>query len=329
MKIYKYYIKPNNDIKKYLSNENICFLDIETTGLSRKHSCIYLIGFVYFSTENNSWCLEQGFINNTKDENQLLDYINKFISNFDLLITYNGDSFDLPFIKKRSSINNINSKILDMQSFDIYREIRKNKSYLNFKNMKLKTIEENLGIYREDEHSGKDCIDFYYDYMDTKDQILKEKILKHNYDDLYYLLDVMKIFDLIKDKKSTIVSTNKENVKVEIQDITIDKDIFKIFSTTSSMKDEINFVYHEEGFSIIWQSENSLIIDLEVQEGFITPTKKCIFINKNNLPSKMNLKDFTQYIVPDSIILLKVEDKYQMKNIKAIINDLISYVLSK
>lgn len=329
MDIYKYYIETNNDIKKYISNNNICFLDIETTGLSREYSYVYLIGFVYFSIEDNSWCLEQAFINHIEDEYQLLDYINKFISNFDLLITYNGDSFDLPFIKKRSSINNINSKILDMQSFDIYREIRKNRSYLDFKNMRLKTIEENLGIYREDEYSGKDCIDFYYEYMNTRDLILKEKILKHNYDDLYYLLDVMKIFDLIKDKKSTIVSTDKENVKVEIQDITVDKDIFKIFSITSSMKDEINFVYHEESFSIIWQSENNLIINLEVQEGFITPTKKCIFINKNNLPSIISLKDLTQYMVPDSIILLKVEDKYQMKNIKAIINNLISYVLSK
>ena len=41
-------------------------------------------------------CLSQFFANNIGEESILLEEVNKFISSFDLLITYNGESFDIP-----------------------------------------------------------------------------------------------------------------------------------------------------------------------------------------------------------------------------------------
>ena len=327
MNIYTHLIKPEKDILKYFHGDNICFLDIETTGLSRKHGHVYLIGLVYFNKKDSSWCLTQLFANHVEKEKDLLEKFNDFIYKFDLIVTYNGDSFDLPFIKYRSKSHNINSKVLSMNSFDIYREIRKNSSYLHLKNLKLKTVEESLGIYREDEYSGKDCISFYYEYMNTKETSLKQNILKHNYDDLYYLLDVVKIFDLIKDIKSTVVNFNGEKVDIEVKDIIINGDVLRILCNAYVTNNQMNIVYYEEGFNINWQDDNFLTIDLEIKEGFITPTKKCLFINKINLPSNISLRDLSHYVVPDNIILLKVEDKYEMENIKSIIEHLAQYVL--
>jgi uncharacterized protein YprB with RNaseH-like and TPR domain len=328
MEIYSQLINSKKNLNKYFPEDNICFLDIETTGLSRKYNQIYLIGMVYFDIENNSWRLTQIFIDHINEEKQLLENFNELIGNFNLCITYNGDSFDLPFIKYRAKNYGIRSKILDINSFDIYRKIRNNNSYLHLKNLKLKTIEESLGIYRKDEYSGKDCINFYYEYMKTKDPILKQRIIKHNYDDLYYLLDIVKIFDHIKDIKNISIDFNDNKINIYIKDIIVDKDVLKLSCHASTIHEETNIIYYENNFNISWKNKNNLTIDLEIMEGFITPTKKCLFINKNHYPLNPNMVDLSQFMVPNNIILLKVENKYEMENIKNIIKELILYILN-
>ncbi|HSH36204.1 ribonuclease H-like domain-containing protein [Schnuerera sp.] len=325
MEIYEDSLVNKNFIFDYFDKNRACFLDIETTGLSRKYNHIYLIGLVYFNIQQNKWYLKQFFANNIKEEKDLLKEFNSFIKNFNLIITYNGDSFDLPFIKYRLEKFNINNNMINVESFDIYRKIRANSAFLNFKNLRLKTIEENLGIYREDEYSGKDCINFYHQYMNREDNILKEKILKHNYDDLYYLVDILKIFDVIKNIKTIFINYNGKNLNVCIEDIIIVGDVFKIICNTSSIDEEINIIYYQDTYNINWQSE-SIIIDLEIKEGFITPTKKALFLDKANLPSNIQLTDLSQYMVPDDIILLKVENKYIVENIKNIIQKLLNKV---
>ncbi len=327
MERYDYLLDSDFNISKYFYNKKICFLDIETTGFSRNFNQIYLIGVVYFNYEQESWCLSQFFANNIGEESILLEEVNKFISSFDLLITYNGESFDIPFIKHRSRIYNIDETISNIDSFDVYRNIKKDSPYLPFQDLKLKTIEESLNIFRDDKYTGKDCINFYYKYINTKDNTLKKNILKHNFDDLYYLLDVMEIFNVIKDIKSLNIEYEDIIIPMKIDKITISGDIFRIYCNTNLEKIDINLVYFSNGFNIICEDKTHMMLELEVNEGFITPTRKCLFINKSKLPSRVNLKDTTDYIVPEDIIVLKIEDKYQMDNIKNIIKQLITHVL--
>ncbi|MCF6465700.1 ribonuclease H-like domain-containing protein [Clostridium sp. Cult2] len=301
MEIYKHLLKSKKVVDNYFREKKLCFLDIETTGLSRKYNHIYLIGLIYFDERKDNWYLTQFFANHTDEEEDLLNKFNSFIEKFNLIITYNGDSFD------------------------IYRKVRVESPYIDIKNLKLKTIEESLGIFREDEYSGKDCINFYYQYMSRGDFLLKEKILKHNYDDLYYLVDILDFFKLIDDMKTVSVNFNNHKMVIKIKNIIISGDVFNISCNTSFIDENINIAYYQEGFNIIWQS-TSMTIDLEVQEGLVTPTKKAIFLNKKIFPYKFQLKDLSQYMVPDNIILLKVEDKYVMDNIKNIIKKLVYYV---
>lgn len=316
------------DISTYFPNRKICFLDIETTGLSRKFNQIYLIGLVYLNDKDGGWYLSQFFANNIDEEGQLLEQLNKVILNFDLLITYNGDSFDIPFIKYRSNFHNVVDRISNIDSFDIYRNIRSHSSYLPFKDFKLKTIEESLNIYREDKHTGKDCINLYYKYLDSGDTILKKKILKHNFDDLYYLVDVIQIFDVIQDIKSVSIDLCNEIIPIQINNITTSGDIMQIISNTLVTKSEMNLVYFADSFNIIWQKNTQITLELDVKEGYITPTRKCLFVNKSKLPQSIDIKDMTDYMVPEDIIILKIDDKYQMDNLKNIIEQLILYVLN-
>ena len=56
--------------------ENICFFDIETTGLSAAVSSLYLIGTITF--ENNEWVLNQWFADDYVSEVRLLQAFSEF-----------------------------------------------------------------------------------------------------------------------------------------------------------------------------------------------------------------------------------------------------------
>lgn len=323
MKIYNYILKPL-DLKyniKELNIEDICFLDIETTGLSREHNIIYLIGLVYYDKENKGWNLVQYFADKKDEEKNILQEFSNFINNFKIVITFNGQSFDIPFIEYRLNKYRFKNNLKNLKSMDIYRRIKKENPYLQLENLKLKTIEKSLGIFRNDRYTGKDCIKFYYQYLNTKDESLLERILKHNYDDLYYLVPIMKIFDIIEDAKSIYLKIENKDVKIKIQDMGLQGDMFEI-SCESSIREK-NIIYYTDGYNFQW-IDNKLKIKFESKKGKITPTKQCVFIDSPKCFFENNLKDLSSYVVPENIILLQVENKFIMDNIKPIISEIIS-----
>ncbi len=325
MEIYNHIIEPKLDVYKYFPGNNPCFLDIETTGLSRKYNQIYLIGLVYYNKEKSNWNLVQLFANSLDKEKEILESLNDILLNFDFIISYNGDSFDIPFIKYRMKYYKIENKIEKINSFDIYRKIKNNDSYLGFENLKLKTVEKNLGIYRNDKYSGKDCINFYFEYINTQDINLKKNILKHNYDDLYYLLEIIKIFDILKDIKTLNIILKGNKTSIQILDMIVNGDVLNINCKTTPIN--TNIIHYGKNFNLKVQNKDSLIIDLNIGKGLITPTKKALYIQKSKLPIDSNIKDLSQYMVPNDLILLKVEKKWIMENIKNIINQLVLNVI--
>ena len=315
----RFYHKLNID--DYFKDMDCCFLDIETTGLSRKNNIIYLVGVLYFDKNYNLWTLTQLFANNQKEEKQLLEQLISMLSTFNNIITYNGDSFDIPFINYRLKYNSINHTISKSSSIDLYSIVKANKQILNFDNLKLKTIEENLGIFREDIYNGKDCIDFYYKYISSKDEILKDKILKHNYDDLYYMLDIIEILDLIKDKKSVNLVLNKKTIMLTIDEIFLYGDMFNIngFFNTNLEKE---IIFFSQYFNIVTEEFNKFKASIEFKKAYITPTEKCIYIDKNDFEIPMYVKDLSGYKIPQNILILMIERKYCMDNIRSLLKQL-------
>ena len=83
------------------------FFDIETTGLSARNSMIYLLGYIKFNGKN--WELNQLFCEKAEDEIALILTFNKVLSGVNVLnlVHYNGDSFDIPFLKKRAKFHEL------------------------------------------------------------------------------------------------------------------------------------------------------------------------------------------------------------------------------
>ena len=75
--------------------KDLVFLDIETTGLTPATSSIYLIGAVYH--QQMEWHIRQWFSDSLNSEQEILEDFFSFIKNYQVVVSFNGETFDLPF----------------------------------------------------------------------------------------------------------------------------------------------------------------------------------------------------------------------------------------
>lgn len=168
--------------------EDICFFDIETTGLSPAVSSVYLIGAAFL--RNDSLMLRQWFADDYVSEKAILADFADFASAFTVFVHYNGSTFDIPYLEKKYRSHNLPSPFEGRESLDIFREIRRKKEFFNTPDLKLATMEQLLGFRRLDPYTGRDCIRLYTDFMQQKvfrsnsAKLLKKSLLLHNRDDL-------------------------------------------------------------------------------------------------------------------------------------------------
>ncbi len=160
----------------------LLFFDIETTGFSGDTASLYLIGCAYHRDDN--WHLIQWFADTPDSEPELLDAFFTFLRDYSVLIHFNGDRFDLPFVLKRCRHLGLSYDFSGVTSIDIYRKIQPYRTLLGLESMKQKAIERFLGIFREDPYSGGQLIQVYYDYLAEKNPFLYKMLILHNEEDL-------------------------------------------------------------------------------------------------------------------------------------------------
>lgn len=168
------------------------FLDIETTGLTSDLSAIFMIGCGYI--ENNQLHIIQWLADGPTltDEQEILscfsDWVNQHFKEIPSLeiITYNGHTFDLPFLKNRYTYCQVHAPewLNQAKTVDFYRQLSAIKHFLPVKNLKLKTLSSWLGYAHADAPSGKQLIKSYQDYIKTKDSVTLNLLFLHNVDDL-------------------------------------------------------------------------------------------------------------------------------------------------
>lgn len=169
------------------------FFDIETTGFAAKNTKLYMIGALYVSKETNTFYVTQWFLDNYDDEINILKSFYKFANNYTTLIHFNGNGFDIPYLEAKAATLDFALDFYAFTHIDLYKSSSKLKNFFKTENLKLKTIEQFLGLNRKDEFSGKELIDVYKEYMKTKDEHLKAFLLLHNYEDLKGMLTVINV----------------------------------------------------------------------------------------------------------------------------------------
>lgn len=148
------------------------YLDIETTGLSRYYETITTISLY---DGKSIFCY-------VKDQN--LNDFPEDIKQYKVIITYNGKSFDVPFIEKH----------FDIQLNQAHIDLRYVLSSLGYKGG-LKSCETQLGLNRGDlmDVDGFFAVLLWHDYLKNRNEKALETLLAYNIQDVLTLEMLMVI----------------------------------------------------------------------------------------------------------------------------------------
>ena len=303
MKILEYDEKLTFKSKYY--DEEAVFLDIETTGLSPMRSFIYLIGLVFIDLKEMTMHITQIIAEDRDEEEEILKLMKERLKGYKTVVTYNGNSFDLPFIAKRSERYGIEP--IAMDSFDMYEKLRLHKDTLKLDGLKQKNIEKKLGITREDRYNGGECISFYKDYAKNKNQESFDRFVLHNYDDLLYMPATMSILDLLDEK----ITIDIDGRKYKFDKHSIKKDILMIDFTTDM---GINIYVEETGY-LIEEDEERRHLEFTLKTGYMKDARKVKYLEKSSLAS-LKSEDFDgEELVEEGIVPIRIQNRLFIRNI--------------
>ena len=148
------------------------YLDIETTGLSSEYGEITVIGIHVCDGEDSNFIQLVG-------RDITSDSILEALSGVQIIHTYNGRRFDLPFIHRKLGIN-----LEEMFSHrDLMYDCWKNNLRGGFK-----AVERQLDITRDSAGiTGFDAVRLWWRYVDTYDLDALNTLLQYNKDDVINL----------------------------------------------------------------------------------------------------------------------------------------------
>ena len=181
----KYSKKCRDNLLKCISltePENFKFMDIETKGLSNVP--IILIGVA--EIKGNNIIASQYFLRDYADEPNILEAYLNHLDEDSIHVTFNGKSFDVPFIKNRCRYNGIEGN-LDLPHLDLMY-FAKNLWKDTLPNCQLQTIEREIfGIEREEDVPGQYIPGYYDAYLSQNNIGPVVPIIEHNAQDIISL----------------------------------------------------------------------------------------------------------------------------------------------
>ena len=181
-----------------VSSSTTLFLDIETTGLSGRP--LFLVGTM-FPTDSGDFEVVQFFARNFGEEAALLAALNEWWQSFDALVTFNGTSFDLPYIRQRMRHHGIRFDSLHSHTDVLDWARRRWARSRVVPNHQLQTLESYIcGRRRTGDIPGSEIPAAYEDFVRTADATLLREIFRHNILDLLTTAELLAI--LLEDPKS-------------------------------------------------------------------------------------------------------------------------------
>lgn len=132
------------------------------------------------------------FVDSPEDEKDVLKWFKEKLKGCKLIITWNGDNFDIPFLLTRSVILDEElQELTKIRSLDLCRFCKEKFSMAKYS---LVEVSRSLGIKKPDEINWKSMSALYLNAV-RGDEKAKANIIEHCTSDLFAL---KKIFEKIK-----------------------------------------------------------------------------------------------------------------------------------
>lgn len=161
------------------------FLDTETTGLSPGGTYAFLIGVGRIAPEG--FRVRQFFMREYAEERSVLTALEMHLNEFDVLITYNGKSYDQPLLEARYITAQLGSPFRRLRHVDLLHGARRLWK-LRLDSCRLMQLEEQiLGVYREGDLPGELIPYVYFEYLRSLEAERLVPIFHHNAMDILTL----------------------------------------------------------------------------------------------------------------------------------------------
>jgi uncharacterized protein YprB with RNaseH-like and TPR domain len=162
------------------------FLDTETTGLAGgSGTYAFLIGVGFIAEDG--FHVRQFFMRDYSEEASVLHSLSEYARRFDVLITYNGRSYDQPLLETRYTMCRARHPFGRMEHLDLLYGARR-LFRLRLENCRLVNLENQiLGFEREDDIPGEMIPWCYFEYLRSRRAHRLPPILQHNVLDIVSL----------------------------------------------------------------------------------------------------------------------------------------------
>lgn len=280
----------NKNNKRY---DYLVFMDIETTGLTHQNPIVSI-------TVSDGVDTVTKVIENLKDELELIsDFLEKYNgSNF---VTYNGESFDLPFIRQRAKFYNME---FDYESTDLYKYFNKYRYLFPMKSLRQIEVEKYFEIDRGEDISGAEVVDLFKRHIESYDESILDTIGTHNLKDVEGLVYLYENRFLIHRENRIEFGDNY----LEIRDISMDHDTLKLKGVTN-FKD----VFLNSKDYLLNVAEGEFTLDIYTKSGQYSKNLICNYVLKKDFPVEVSdLK------APDEVVILNLKS-VEMFNLKSVV----------
>jgi uncharacterized protein len=162
------------------------FLDTETTGLAGgSGTCAFLIGVG--SIDSEGFRVRQFFMRDYDEEPSQLYALAQYLARFDVLVTYNGKSFDQPLLETRYTMQRARHPFAGMVHLDLLHGARR-LFKLRLESCRLVNLENQiLGVERHGDVPGELIPYIYFEYLRTEQAFRLIPIFHHNVLDIVSL----------------------------------------------------------------------------------------------------------------------------------------------
>jgi uncharacterized protein YprB with RNaseH-like and TPR domain len=166
--------------------ERWAFLDTETTGLAGgSGTYAFLIGVGRITPQG--FALRQFFLREYAEEKSMLAALTEHLDNFDILVTYNGKTYDQPLLETRYRMNRQKPPFERLPHIDVLHGARRIWKW-RFENCRLTHLERQvLGFEREGDLPGELIPYVYFEYLRSGEAQRLVPIFHHNAIDILTL----------------------------------------------------------------------------------------------------------------------------------------------
>ena len=176
-----------------LTPEKVIYFDIETTGFRASTSQLYMIGWaVKLCPEDaDTWMITQLLAETAAEEALILQQFLDVLKDYDTIVEFNGDRFDLPYLREKCASHQMGDPFEGLQTVDLYQEIRPCKSMLGMSRLNQKSVEQFLQISRKDPYNGGELIQVYREVRNRTAEDMEASVsalFLHNYEDVLGML---------------------------------------------------------------------------------------------------------------------------------------------